>query len=118
MVVQKMRGSCVTQIVDPQAWQAGPLEAPVKRERQVRHVPWASGRAREDEVVLLPLLSRVLSLSIQLFAMRSEDRDGKQDSTVSVFTKDADGTLRHFYSSHPSMAEDINQRGIDLLSPV
>ena len=48
----------------------------------------------------------------------SEDREGKQDSTVSVFTRDADGTLRHFYTAHPSMAKDIKERGIDLLSPV
>jgi predicted dithiol-disulfide oxidoreductase (DUF899 family) len=48
----------------------------------------------------------------------SEDADGNQDSTISVFTRDADGTLRHFYSAHPRMADDIDQRGIDLLSPV
>lgn len=48
----------------------------------------------------------------------SEDADGAQDSTISVFTRDADGTLRHFYTAHPHMADDINQRGIDLLTPV
>jgi predicted dithiol-disulfide oxidoreductase (DUF899 family) len=48
----------------------------------------------------------------------SEDREGHQDSTVSVFTRDSDGTLRHFYSAHPSMADDVRERGIDLLSPV
>jgi predicted dithiol-disulfide oxidoreductase (DUF899 family) len=48
----------------------------------------------------------------------SEDRDGHQDSTVSVFTRDSDGTLRHVYTAHPSMAEDVRERGIDLLSPV
>ena len=32
--------------------------------------------------------------------------------------KDADGTLRHFYTAHPRMAEDIKERGIDLLTPV
>jgi len=48
----------------------------------------------------------------------SEDREGNQDSTISVFTRDAGGTLRHFYSAHPWMAPDIGERGIDLLNPV
>ncbi len=52
------------------------------------------------------------------FDLNSEDADGNQDATVSVFTRDDRGTLRHFYTSHPTMAEDIDQRGIDLLSPV
>jgi predicted dithiol-disulfide oxidoreductase (DUF899 family) len=52
------------------------------------------------------------------FDLRSEDENGNQDSTLSVFTRDGDGTLRHFYSSHPWMAEDIRERGIDLLTPV
>jgi predicted dithiol-disulfide oxidoreductase (DUF899 family) len=48
----------------------------------------------------------------------SEDADGNQDSTMSVFARDTDGTLRHFYTTHPHLADDINQRGIDLLTPV
>jgi predicted dithiol-disulfide oxidoreductase (DUF899 family) len=48
----------------------------------------------------------------------SEDAKGTQDSTISVFTRDPDGTLRHFYTAHPHMDEHINQRGIDLLTPV
>lgn len=48
----------------------------------------------------------------------SEDREGRQDSTVSVFTRDADGAVRHFYSAHPWMAPDIKERGIDLLVPI
>lgn len=48
----------------------------------------------------------------------SEDREGQQDSTVSVFTREADGTLRHFYSAHPRMAPDISERGIDLFAPI
>jgi len=48
----------------------------------------------------------------------SEDAEGNQDSTLSVFTRDAKGTVRHFYTCHPHMADDINQRGIDLLTPV
>ena len=63
---------------------------------------------------------RLLSCGASTFKydLGSEDREGKQDSTVSVFTRDADGTLRHFYTAHPSMAKDIKERGIDLLSPV
>jgi predicted dithiol-disulfide oxidoreductase (DUF899 family) len=63
---------------------------------------------------------RLLSCGANTFKydLRSEDREGNQDSTVSVFTRDSDGTLRHFYSAHPSMADDIRERGIDLLNPV
>ena len=52
------------------------------------------------------------------YDLGGEDREGNQDSTLSVFTRDADGTLRHFYSAHPRMAPDINERGLDLLTPV
>jgi predicted dithiol-disulfide oxidoreductase (DUF899 family) len=52
------------------------------------------------------------------YDLMSEEEDGTQDSTVSVFTRDDDGTVRHFYSAHPRMAPDVDQRGIDLLSPV
>ena len=52
------------------------------------------------------------------FDFDAEDQEGNQDSTVSVFTLDPDGTPRHFYSCHPRMAGDIAERGIDLLSPV
>jgi len=52
------------------------------------------------------------------YDLGSEDKDGEQDSTVSVFTRDADGTVRHAYSAHPRMADDIAERGIDLLAPV
>ncbi|MER6565573.1 DUF899 family protein [Streptomyces sp. NPDC001093] len=63
---------------------------------------------------------RLLSAGDSTFKydLGSEDENGVQDSTVSVFTRDADGTVRHFYSAHPRMAEDIDQRGIDLLNPV
>ncbi|MEW2620632.1 DUF899 family protein [Streptomyces sp. NPDC048106] len=63
---------------------------------------------------------RLLSAGDSTFKydLGSEDEDGVQDSTISVLTRDADGTVRHFYSAHPRMAEDIDQRGIDLLSPV
>jgi len=52
------------------------------------------------------------------YDLGSEDREGHQDSTVSVFTRDADGTLHHFYTAHPWMASDIRERGIDLLAPI
>ena len=63
---------------------------------------------------------RLLSAGNSTFKydLGSEDREGHQDSTVSVFTRDADGTLRHFYTAHPRMAPDIQQRGIDLLAPI
>jgi predicted dithiol-disulfide oxidoreductase (DUF899 family) len=48
----------------------------------------------------------------------SEDAEGNQDSTISVFTGDANGRVRHFYTATPRMAEDISQRGLDLLCPV
>jgi predicted dithiol-disulfide oxidoreductase (DUF899 family) len=52
------------------------------------------------------------------FDLGSEDADGNQDSTVSVFTRDDQGALRHFYTARPRLSPDIDQRGIDLLSPV
>ena len=52
------------------------------------------------------------------FDLGSEDEQGEQDSTVSVFTRDAKGNLRHFYSAHPRMGPDIQERGIDLLNPI
>lgn len=52
------------------------------------------------------------------YDLGSEDSEGTQDSTVSVFTLASDGSPRHLYSAHPRMADDIDQRGIDLLSPV
>src|SRR5213594_5060063 len=63
---------------------------------------------------------RLLSAGESTFKhdLGSEDREGHQDSTISVFTRDSDGTLRHFYSSHPRLAEDINERGIDELNPI
>jgi predicted dithiol-disulfide oxidoreductase (DUF899 family) len=48
----------------------------------------------------------------------SENREGGQDSTISVFTRDADGLVRHFYTAHPWMSPEINERGIDLLAPI
>jgi len=63
---------------------------------------------------------RLLSAGENAFKynLGSEDREGNQDSTISVFTRDTAGTLRHFYSAHPRMGADIKERGIDLLTPV
>ena len=63
---------------------------------------------------------RLLSAGESTFKydLGSEDSDGGQDSTISVFTRDSDGTLRHFYSGHPWLGEDIKERGIDELIPV
>jgi predicted dithiol-disulfide oxidoreductase (DUF899 family) len=63
---------------------------------------------------------RLLSCGDSTFKydMASEDAEGNQDSTISVFTRDSNGALKHFYSGHPWLADDINQRGIDRLTPV
>ncbi len=63
---------------------------------------------------------RLLSAGNNTFKydLGSEDREGAQDSTISVFTRDAKGAVRHFYSAHPRMASDIHERGIDLLTPM
>jgi predicted dithiol-disulfide oxidoreductase (DUF899 family) len=52
------------------------------------------------------------------FDLGSEAPDGGQDSTISVFTRDSSGVVRHFYSVHPRMSSDIQERGIDLFVPV
>lgn len=63
---------------------------------------------------------RLLSAGSSTFKLDlgSEDAEGYQDSTVSVFGRDGDGKVRHRYSAHPRMSDDVDQRGIDLLSPV
>ena len=63
---------------------------------------------------------RLLSAGESTFKydLGSEDGEGGQDSTISVFTRDSKGTLRHFYSVHPRLGEDIKERGIDELTPI
>jgi predicted dithiol-disulfide oxidoreductase (DUF899 family) len=63
---------------------------------------------------------RLLSAGDSTFKydLGSEDGQGHQDSTISVFSRDSDGTLRHFYSGHPWLADDIKERGIDELIPI
>ena len=63
---------------------------------------------------------RLLSAGNNTFKydLGSADREGEQDSTISVFTRDEKGSVRHFYSAHPRMAPDIPERGIDLVAPI
>jgi predicted dithiol-disulfide oxidoreductase (DUF899 family) len=63
---------------------------------------------------------RLLSAGNSTFKydLGSENREGAQDSTVSVFTREPDGRLYHFYTAHPRMAPDVLERGIDLLAPI
>jgi predicted dithiol-disulfide oxidoreductase (DUF899 family) len=63
---------------------------------------------------------RLLSCGANTFKydLGSEDREGNQDSAVSVFTRESDGAIRHFYTAHPQMANDIKERGLDLMSPI
>ena len=63
---------------------------------------------------------RLLSAGDSTFKydLGSEDASGHQDSTISVFTRDQDGTLRHFYSGHPWLDDDVKERGIDELNPI
>ena len=63
---------------------------------------------------------RLLSAGSSTFKydLGSEDKEGKQDSAISVFTRDTDGTIRHSYTGHPWLAPDITERGIDELTPI
>jgi predicted dithiol-disulfide oxidoreductase (DUF899 family) len=63
---------------------------------------------------------RLLSAGNSTFKydLGSENAEGQQDSAISVFTRDGDGTLHHFYTAHPWMAADVKERGIDLLAPI
>ncbi len=79
-------------------------------------VPTLRGYARGRGWDRLRLLSA--GSSTFKYDLKSEDEDGNQDSTVSVFTRDPDGSVRHRYTAHPWMSEEIRERGIDLLSPV
>ena len=62
---------------------------------------------------------RLLSARTNTFKydLGSENREGAQDSAVSVFTRDGNGAVSHFYTAHPRMGPDILERGIDLLAP-
>jgi len=63
---------------------------------------------------------RLLSAGESTFKydLGSEDKEGNQDSTISVITRDSDATLRHFYGVHPRLDHDIQERGIDEYVPI
>jgi len=63
---------------------------------------------------------RLLSAGDSTFKydLGSENVSGQQDSTISVFTRDNNGTLRHFYSGHPWLGPGLWERGIDELNPI
>jgi predicted dithiol-disulfide oxidoreductase (DUF899 family) len=60
---------------------------------------------------------RLLSCGDNTFKydLQSEEADGSQDSSMSVFVRDADGNVRHTYTVRPRMSADIGERGIDLM---
>jgi predicted dithiol-disulfide oxidoreductase (DUF899 family) len=62
---------------------------------------------------------RLLSAAENTFKydLGSENGDGGQESTVSVFRLGDDGRVRHFYTGHPQLSDE-HWRGIDLLAPV
>jgi predicted dithiol-disulfide oxidoreductase (DUF899 family) len=71
---------------------------------------WARGRGWRN--------IRLLSSRDSTFSdVGAEEDDAHQIPGASVFTRDADGTIRHFYTKHAELDEDHN-RGIDFLSPV
>jgi predicted dithiol-disulfide oxidoreductase (DUF899 family) len=63
---------------------------------------------------------RLLSAGSSTFKydLGSEDKEGNQDSAISVFTRDNDGTIYHSYTGHPWQARDLKERGIDELVPI
>src|SRR5439155_10858992 len=75
-------------------------------------LPVLRAHARNRQWTNLRLLSA--GSSTFKYDLGSEDAEGNQDSTVSVFTRDRDGSVRHFYSVHPRMAEEVDQLGVDL----
>jgi predicted dithiol-disulfide oxidoreductase (DUF899 family) len=79
-------------------------------------VPTLRAFARERGWDKLRLISA--GSSTFKFDFGSENPDGGQDSTLSVFTRDANGAIRHSYTAHPWMSPEIRERGIDLLSPI
>lgn len=79
-------------------------------------LPTLRGHARKRGWNKLRLLSA--EDSSFKYELGSEDAEGNQDSTISVFTRDKDGTVRHFYSVHPRLADDIPERGIDEYNPI
>ncbi|MEM6989083.1 MAG: DUF899 family protein [Myxococcota bacterium] len=48
----------------------------------------------------------------------SEDEDGRQRPAISVFTRNPDGGVVHRYTSGIALADDVRERGLDLLNPL
>src|SRR5258708_38894321 len=72
--------------------------------------------ARERDWNRLRLLSA--GDSTFKYDLGSEDREGAQDSTISVLNRDSHGAVYHFYTAHPRMSPEVKERGIDLMSPI
>jgi predicted dithiol-disulfide oxidoreductase (DUF899 family) len=79
-------------------------------------LPSLRNHARERGWNRLRLLSG--GSSTFKYDLGSEDKEGNQDSAISVFTRDSDGTIRHSYTGHPWLGTDITERGIDELTPI
>jgi predicted dithiol-disulfide oxidoreductase (DUF899 family) len=60
---------------------------------------------------------RLLSCGDNTFKydLLSEESDGTQDSSISVFARDGHGGVRHVYTARPRMSADRAERGIDLV---
>ena len=81
-------------------------KAPINRLRE-----WARGRGWKN----IRLLSSFGNTFNRDFGV--EDRNEEQSPAISVFTKDKNGTVRHFYQKFALMSP-AHWRGIDQLSPV
>ena len=81
-------------------------KAPINRLRE-----WARGRGWKN----IRLLSSFGNTFNRDFGV--EDRKEEQSPAISVFTKDKNGTVRHFYQKFALMSP-AHWRGIDQLSPV
>ena len=79
-------------------------------------LPALRGHARARGWGRLRLLSA--GSSTFKYDLGSEDKEGNQDSAISVFTRDSDGTILHSYTGHPWQARDLKERGIDELVPI
>src|SRR5713226_7933712 len=73
---QQVRGGSVPEIMNAQARQASTFKSAVEGKRQVGHVSRSTIRAGEDQVILLPQLGRLLSLSIEISTMGFERLEG------------------------------------------
>ena len=79
-------------------------------------VPALRAQARRQKWTNLRLLSA--RSNTFKYDLGSEDADGNQDSAISVFYRDDDGQVRHFYSVHPRISGEVAGQVVDLLSPV